>query len=44
MHAVQIYRILNHYTPREELDPGFEVLDNPEHPGLKSVAKALFIR
>jgi hypothetical protein len=28
MHAVQIYQILNHYTPREELDPGFEVLDN----------------
>jgi hypothetical protein len=28
MHAAQIYQILNHYTPREELDPGFEVLDN----------------
>ena len=28
MHAVQIYQILNHYTPREELDPGFMVLDN----------------
>jgi hypothetical protein len=28
MHAVQIHQILNHYTPREELDPGFEVLDN----------------
>ena len=28
MHAVQIYQILNHYTPREELDPGFAVLDN----------------
>ena len=28
MHAVQIYQILNHYTPREELYPGFEVLDN----------------
>src|SRR6202021_141107 len=28
MHAVQIYQILNHYTPREELEPGFEVLDN----------------
>jgi hypothetical protein len=28
MHAVQIYQILNHYTPREELDPGYEVLDN----------------
>jgi len=28
MHAVRIYQILNHYTPREELDPGFEVLDN----------------
>ncbi len=28
MHAVQIYQILNHYTPRQDLDPGFEVLDN----------------
>src|ERR1700721_548238 len=28
MHAVQIYQILNHYTTREELEPGFEVLDN----------------
>src|ERR1700677_4841417 len=28
MPAVQIYQILNHYTPREELDPGFAVLDN----------------
>jgi hypothetical protein len=28
MPAVQIYQILNHYTSREELDPGFSVLDN----------------
>jgi hypothetical protein len=28
MHAVHIYQILNHYTSRQELDPGFEVLDN----------------
>jgi hypothetical protein len=28
MHRVHIYQILNHYTPRHELDPGFEVLDN----------------
>jgi hypothetical protein len=28
MHAMQIYQILNHYTPRQELDPGFLVLDN----------------
>lgn len=28
MPAPQIYQILNHYTPREELDPGFEILDN----------------
>ena len=28
MPAVQIYQILNHYTPREDLDPGFAVLDN----------------
>ena len=28
MHAVHTYQILNHYTPRQELDPGFEVLDN----------------
>ncbi len=28
MQPVQIYQILNHYTPREELDPGFAVLDN----------------
>ncbi|HXA35832.1 MAG TPA: hypothetical protein VNW26_05835 [Steroidobacteraceae bacterium] len=25
---MHIYQILNHYTSREELDPGFEVLDN----------------
>ncbi len=25
---MHIYQILNHYTPRQELDPGFEVLDN----------------
>src|SRR6201995_2132982 len=28
MPAVHIYQILNHYTRREDLDPGFEVLDN----------------
>jgi len=28
MHPVHIYQILNHYTPRRDLDPGFEVLDN----------------
>jgi hypothetical protein len=28
MHAVHIYQILNHYTSRQELDPGFLVLDN----------------
>jgi hypothetical protein len=28
MPAAHIYQILNHYTPRAELDPGFEVLDN----------------
>jgi hypothetical protein len=28
MHAMHIYQILNHYTARQELDPGFEVLDN----------------
>jgi hypothetical protein len=28
MHCVHIYQILNHYTPRQELDPGFDVLDN----------------
>lgn len=28
MHALRIHQILNHYTPRRELDPGFEVLDN----------------
>src|ERR1700733_8926704 len=26
--AMHIYQILNHYTPRAELDPGFEILDN----------------
>jgi hypothetical protein len=26
--AMQIYQILNHYTPRAELDPGFKILDN----------------
>jgi hypothetical protein len=25
---VHVYQILNHYTPREDLDPGFGVLDN----------------
>jgi hypothetical protein len=28
MHSVHTYQILNHYTSREELDPGFGVLDN----------------
>ena len=28
MHSVHVYQILNHYTSRQELDPGFEVLDN----------------
>jgi hypothetical protein len=28
MHALHIYQILNHYTSRQELDPGFDVLDN----------------
>jgi hypothetical protein len=28
MRAVHAYQILNHYTSREELDPGFAILDN----------------
>ncbi len=28
MHSVHVYQILNHYTPRRDLDPGFGVLDN----------------
>src|ERR1700693_5681580 len=28
MQAMHIYQILNHYTSRQELDPGFDVLDN----------------
>src|SRR6202167_1472454 len=28
MSPVHIYQILNHYTAREDLDPGFGVLDN----------------
>lgn len=28
MHPLHIYQILNHYTPRQELDSGFGVLDN----------------
>jgi len=28
MRELHAYQILNHYTSREELDPGFEVLDN----------------
>jgi hypothetical protein len=28
MQAMHIYQILNHYTSRQELDPGFEVLDD----------------
>ena len=51
MEAMHIYQFLNHYTRREELDPGFGVLDNSafflnvfehgdaEHPGLKDVPR-----
>ncbi|MDP9090626.1 MAG: hypothetical protein M3O26_18050 [Pseudomonadota bacterium] len=28
MHSLHTYQILNHYTSPQELDPGFEVLDN----------------
>jgi hypothetical protein len=28
MQAMHLFQILNHYTSREDLDPGFEVLDN----------------
>jgi hypothetical protein len=28
MHGMHVYQILNHYTSRQDLDPGFEVLDN----------------
>jgi hypothetical protein len=28
MHVVHTYQILNHYTSRQDLDPGFDVLDN----------------
>jgi hypothetical protein len=28
MREVHAFQILNHYTPRDNLDPGFEVLDN----------------
>jgi hypothetical protein len=28
MQEMHIYQILNHYTPRQDLDPGFAVLDN----------------
>jgi hypothetical protein len=28
MHSVHTYQILNQYTSRQELDPGFDVLDN----------------
>ena len=28
MHSVHTYQILNHYTSRQDLDPGFAVLDN----------------
>jgi len=28
MHAVHTYQILNYYTSRQDLDPGFDVLDN----------------
>src|SRR5450631_3293085 len=26
--GLHLFQILNHYTPRGDLDPGFEVLDN----------------
>jgi hypothetical protein len=32
MQAMHIYQILNHFTRREELDPGFSVLDNSSNP------------
>jgi hypothetical protein len=32
MQAMHIHQILNHYTRREELDPGFDVLDNSSNP------------
>ncbi len=28
MRPMHVFQILNHYTPRTDLDPGFEVLDN----------------
>jgi len=28
MQQLHVYQILNHYTPRQDLDPGFGVLDN----------------
>ncbi len=28
MHPVHVFQILNHYTSRQDLDPGFDVLDN----------------
>jgi hypothetical protein len=28
MHAVHTFQILNYYTSRQELDPGFDILDN----------------
>src|ERR1017187_214306 len=28
MHPLHIYQILNYYTSRQDLDPGFDVLDN----------------
>jgi hypothetical protein len=28
MHSMHTYQILNHYTSPQELDPGFEILDN----------------
>src|SRR6202050_4326059 len=28
MHTVHTYQILNYYTSRQDLDPGFDVLDN----------------
>lgn len=32
MSGIFIYQILNHYTKREDLDPGFLVLDNSSNP------------
>src|SRR5271155_1924685 len=31
MHSMHSFQILNHYTSRQELDPGFDVLDNSDN-------------